>query len=781
MYKEIYVPVDNSDYSNQACVIGVDVARQFGGRVAGCHAYAAKMHDVRFRQMESGLPEEFRDEDEMKRQRKIHDQLITKGLEIITDSYIDVLEPLCEKYDVELVRRSLEGKNFKVIVEDVNDNDFDLVVIGAMGMAAVKDTVLGTVTERVVRRLTKADTLIVKDLDRSPFEHIVVAVDGSAKSLGGLKRAIELAREFGGTVEAISVFDPYFHYAMFHSIAGVLSSKAQKVFRFKEQEKLHEEIIDSGLAKIYTAHLEVAKKIAEDEGVDLKTTLLAGKPFEQTLKYVNEVNPTLVVMGRIGYHSDDEMDIGGNTENMMRYLPTNVLVGNYEYQAPDLYTAEEHMTWTDEALQRLDRIPGFVVGMATGAIIRYAIEKGYTVITTGVIDEVIKSILPPGAMESMRAIGDQMREAEAMGEEKPIDSLFKDFDERTADKANGNGTNGAVNGNGHKNGSNGHNGDVTKDEILEAGRGGFGRSEDQGDIAGVSADVQDEIHRVAQGQDRFECDVCRYVAKGKPAKCPVCGSGPTHFHAVDAEIATTSGDETMNLSEVYDGRELHWTEDATALLDSLEEWQEKRRVRARVEKSALKKGYSTITREYVEQQYREETGREAPEAKSGGGCPVSHAKQQVQETSGGACPIDHSAFQKAGVLVPEGGSKEFTWTEDAIARLDRAPKGFMRNISRNMTEKLARERGVTRIDLPLVEDSLSGARTTMEDVITGKVSIADLAKDTGESIEAENGGAPHPPMTVTMACGTCGETMKGLQPPEECPVCGAPGEEFEQR
>ncbi len=782
MYKEVYVPVDNSDYSNQACVIGVDIARQFGGRVAGCHAYAAKMHDVRFRQMESGLPEEFRDEDEMKRQRKIHDQLITKGLEIITDSYIDVLEPLCEKYDVELVRRSLEGKNFKVIVEDVNDGDYDLVVVGAMGMAAVRDTVLGTVTERIVRRLTKADTLIVKDLDRSPFEHIVVAVDGSPKSLGGLKHAIELAREFGGTVEAISVFDPYFHYAMFHSIAGVLSSKAQKVFRFKEQEKLHEEIIDSGLAKIYTAHLEVAKKIAEDEGVELKTTLLAGKPFEQTMKYVNEVNPTLVVMGRIGYHSDDEMDIGGNTENMMRYLNTNVLVGNYEYQAPDLYTAEEHMTWTDEALERLDRIPGFVVGMATGAIIRYAIERGYTVITSGVIDDVVESILPPGAMQSMRAIGDQMREAEAQGEEKPIDSLFKDFDERTADreKANGNG----ANGNGHKNGSangngNGHDA-AAKQEIFESGRGGFGQSEDQGDIEGVSADVQDEIHRAAQGQDRFECDVCRYVAKGKPAKCPVCAAGPTHFHAVDAEIATTTGDENMNLSEVYDGRELHWTDDAQALLDSLEEWQEKRRVRARVEKSALKKGYSTITREYVEQQYREETGREAPEVKSGG-CPVSHAKEKVQETSGATCPIDHSAFQKAGeqVKVPEGGSKDFTWTDDAITRLERAPKGFMRNISRNMTEKLARERGVTRIDLPLVEDSLSGARTTMEDVITGKVSIADLAKDTGESIEAEEGEAPHPPLTVTMVCGTCGEEMEGIQPPEECPTCGAPGEDFE--
>jgi len=717
--------------------------------------------------MESGLPEEFRDEDEMKRQRKIHDQLITKGLEIITDSYIDVLEPLCEKYDVELVRRSLEGKNFKVIVEDVNSGDYDLVVIGAMGMAAVKDTVLGTVTERVVRRLTRADTLIVKDLDRSPFEHIVVAVDGSAKSLGGLKRAIELAREFGGTVEAISVFDPYFHYAMFHSIAGVLSTKAQKVFRFKEQEKLHEEIIDSGLAKIYTAHLEVARQIAADEGVELKTTLLAGKPFEQTFKYVNEVNPTMVVMGRIGYHSDDEMDIGGNTENMMRFLPTNVLVTNFEYQAPDLYTAEQHMTWTKEALERLDRIPGFVVGMATGAIIRYAIEKGYTVITTGVIDEVIRNILPPGAMESMRAIGDQMRAAENMGEDASIESLFKDFDERTQEAK------------GSENSSANGDDQAAKDEIFISGRGGFGKSEDQGDIEGVSAEVQEEIRRSAQGLDRFECDVCRYVAKGKPAQCPVCGSGPTHFHAVDAEIATAGEAEgDLNRSEVYDGRELHWTDDARAFLDALEEWQEKRRVRARVEKSALKKGYTTITREYVEQQYREETGREAPEVRSGG-CPVSHAKEKVEETASGKCPIDHSAFQKAGNLVPEGGSKEFTWTEDAIERLNRAPKGFMRNISRNMTEKLARERGTAHVDLALVEDSLAGARTTMEDVISGKVSISELARDTGEKIEADDGEAPHPPMTVTMVCAVCGEELQGVQPPDECPVCGAPPEDFE--
>ncbi|TCJ20293.1 universal stress protein UspA [Rubrobacter taiwanensis] len=777
MYREIYVPVDNSDYSNQASVIGVEVARRFGGRVAGCHAYAAKMHDVRFRQMESGLPEEFRDEEEMKRQRKIHDQLITKGLEIITDSYIDVLEPLCEKYDIELVRRSLEGKNFKVIVEDVNNGPYDLVVMGAMGMAAVKDTVLGSVTERVARRLKKADLLIVKDLDRMPFDHILVTIDGSAKSLGALKRAIELAKAFDGYVEAVSVFDPYFHYAMFHSIAGVLSAKAQKVFRFKEQEKLHEEIIDSGLAKIYTAHLEVARKVAADEGVELKTTLLAGKPFEQVLKYTREVEPTLVMMGRIGYHSDDDMDIGSNAENMMRYLPTNVMVGNYEYQAPDLYTAAEHMTWTKEALERMDRVPGFVVGMATGAILRYAIEKGYTVITESVIDEVIENILPPGAMESMRAVGEEMRRREAAGEDASVDSLFQDFTERTASG-----------GNGHR-----ENGASEKDEILNSGRGGFGKAEDQGDIAGISEEVRSEIDRAAQGKDRYECEVCNYVAKGKPVKCPVCGAEAIKFRPVDREIARASDDENLNRSEVYDGRELLWTDDAKRLLDTLDEWQVKRRVRARAEKSALKKGYTTVTREYVEQCYREETGRDYYETevrlntegnrvypqRESGGCPVSHARQKVEQETGEKCPVDHKAFKQAGEKVPEGGSKQFAWTEDAVARLERVPKGFMRNISRNMTENLAREKGVRQIDLPLIEEALEGARNTMEDVITGKISIAELARDTGETISSEEGEAPHPTLTVTMVCTVCGEESEGIQPPEECEVCGAPAEDFE--
>jgi hypothetical protein len=57
----------------------------------------------------------------------------------------------------------------------------------------------------------------------------------------------------------------------------VLTEKAAKVFRFEEQNQLHEEIIDTGLAQIYQSHLEVAERMAKDEGVEVVKTLSTGR------------------------------------------------------------------------------------------------------------------------------------------------------------------------------------------------------------------------------------------------------------------------------------------------------------------------------------------------------------------------------------------------------------------------------------------------------------------------------------------------------------------------
>jgi nucleotide-binding universal stress UspA family protein len=92
MYQHIYVPVDNSDFSNRAIDVAVELGKAFEARLTGIHVYAARLHDYRFKQMEYTLPEEYKDENELERQRKIHDSLIAMGLQLISDSYLDVME-----------------------------------------------------------------------------------------------------------------------------------------------------------------------------------------------------------------------------------------------------------------------------------------------------------------------------------------------------------------------------------------------------------------------------------------------------------------------------------------------------------------------------------------------------------------------------------------------------------------------------------------------------------------------------------------------------------------
>ncbi len=274
MYEKIFVPVDNSEHSVAANNLAVDFAQCLGSSLVGSHAYAARMHDYRFKQMEFTLPEEYLVEEEMEKQRKVHDTLITMGLELISDSYLTVMEKRCAEEGLPFQPKMYDGKNWKVIVKDIEDSDYELVVMGALGLGAVSDSVLGSVCSRVVRRV-RTDTLVVKDIDTmTPVgeQHggqIIVAVDGSPESFAGLKTALELGRRFERPVEAVSVYDPYLHYAMFNSIVNVLTEKASKVFRFKEQDQLHEEVIDTALAKIYQSHLEVARRMAAEEGVDL--------------------------------------------------------------------------------------------------------------------------------------------------------------------------------------------------------------------------------------------------------------------------------------------------------------------------------------------------------------------------------------------------------------------------------------------------------------------------------------------------------------------------------
>lgn len=686
MYKTIYIPVDNSDHSNMAVDLGVKLAKQFGSKIVGSHVYAAKMHDKRFKQMEAGLPEEYHDEKELDRQRQIHDSLITRGLQIITDSYLDYIDKKCSEANLPLERRSLEGRNWKVLAEDINTSGFDLTIMGALGVGAVKDSVVGSNTERVLRRVKSSDMFIIKDLKPMNGGKIVVAVDGSPYSFGGLKTGLALGKALNKPVEAISAFDPYFHYAAFHSISGVLSEEAGKVFRFKEQEKLHEEVIDSGLAKIYQSHLDISREIAQDEDTDIKTTLLDGKAFEKVLQYVRKEQPWLLIVGRIGVHSDDDMDIGSNTENLLRAAPCNILISNKKFVPPIDTQAEYTIAWTEEALLRMEKVPVFARGVAKTAIHRYAIEKGHTIISNSVIEDAVGDILPKGAMDAMKALGGQL---DASG----IDRNKMQADDAVASDLMGSTLSGMM-------------GKVVEEKPVQIN-------------PAISPGTQAYIDRMAQPY--YVCDGCGYIGKGaNPVKCPICSGSGEGFKVVDKSIfeAAAKAEGGLETQLAYDDVPMQWTKDAKEAIRAVPAGFQRRRAKAKIEKTARKLGMITITLEYAGTMINEAASEEYTPIFANKTASAEGEAQVTQITNGGQSQHDTA-------------SSPYIWDPEALKRLERAPEGFMRDCTRALIIKHAEKLGTTDITLDVATQGIEQAKHTMEEAMKSGNVKDIIAKLTG--------------------------------------------------
>ncbi len=392
--RRILVALDASDHAHRALAEAVRLAASAGGTVTGIHAYAAKLHDRRFRQMEGGLPERYRHEDELERQRVVHDDLITRGLGIISDSYHEDAARLCEAAAVPFRRLSPEGKNYRRLAEAAASGAFDLLAMGALGLGAVPGTTVGTVCSRVVRR-SPIDVLVIRDPDRPLGDGpLVVALDGSTRSFGALLTALDLGRRLDAPVHAVAAYDPYFHYVAFNRIAASLSEEAGEIFRFKEQEALHEQIIDAGIARIYQSHLDVARELAAVRDATIETRLLDGKPHRVIAAYLEEVGASLVLLGKTGIHADPELDIGGTTENLLLAAPCHLWIGEARFTPPLDILAGKTVSWTREAEDRLARVPETARGMVRLAILRLAQERGHTVVTASLIDEATTRFCP---------------------------------------------------------------------------------------------------------------------------------------------------------------------------------------------------------------------------------------------------------------------------------------------------------------------------------------------------------------------------------------------------
>jgi nucleotide-binding universal stress UspA family protein len=657
-YRNILNALDSSDHSNRALSDAVSLATLSGARLTGTHVYAAKLHDLRFRQMEGGLPEQFRQEQELERQRDVHDDLITRGLSIITDSYLDQAERLCQQQQVPFLRSSLEGKNYRALAEEANTGKYDLLVMGALGLGAVAGSLIGTVCERVVRRVN-IDTLVIKNPQQEiAAGPVVVAVDGSIRAYGGLLTALALVKKWDVPLHVISAFDPYFHYVAFNRIAGVLSEEAGKVFRFKEQEKLHEEIIDSGLAKIYQGHLAVAESIANEHGAEVETVLLDGKPYAAIEKYMHQVKPSLLVIGKTGIHADPELDIGGNAENLLRNVECAVLLSQQEYQPAVDVMAEASMSWTTEAEQRMENVPSFVRNMARMSILRYAQERGHTVITERIVEEATAQLMPGHAEEAMQEIVDAYDAGE-------LKSPLNDKPIRWKDEAT---------------------------LLLRT-------------IEDLS--LRGNLSMRAEKKARAE------------KSATVEATHIQHFLQDTPEVETSESSGSQEQQSA--NPELHWQAAALARLMRVPEGFMREKSKQRIENYALENGHSEITLETAEAGLAA-ARQAMEQAMGGGDQGSTATKPAPQpgtaaNTTQSKCPfakmMNQSPAQASGSQAPE-----LSWQQKARDRLRGIPRGFCREMTIKATESIARQSGRAEIDVDFVQQVMqtfkSGAAAVSE-------------------------------------------------------------------
>jgi len=647
LYAHILVALDSSDHANTGMDISVEVASLTdGAQITGVHAYAAKLHDLRFRQMEGGLPEQFREELELERQRDVHDDLITRGLSIITDSYLDQAHNSCRQAGIDFIRCSLEGKNYRALTQETNSGKYDLLVMGALGLGAVEGSRLGTVCQRVTRR-SDIDTLVIKQPGRSLSEGpIVVAVDGSAKAYGGLLTALQLAKYWQVPLKVIAVFDPYFHYVAFNRIADVLSDEASKVFRFKEQEQLHEEIIDSGLAKIYQGHLDVAQSIARDHDVEIETALLDGKPHAAISKYIREIQPSLLVIGKLGIHADDGLDIGGNAENVLTDVECAVLLSQREHQPRLDVIADVTTSWTNEAEQAMDKVPGFVRNMARMAILRHAQERGHTVITEKIVEEVTASLCPSHARQAITEIV----AAHDAGELKRGQEQSKGFEKL----------------------------DWSSDaESL------LNQTED--------SSIRNNLRKRAEKKVRLEGAT---RVEDKHLENFIAPPAPETKNKVAETDSTISG-----LSPHTPDDPLHWQAAALARLMRVPEGFMRDTCRQHIEEYVVKQKETDVTLELAEAGLKK--SRQAMEASIKNGVMPAG---MPSNTAPGKCPF---AAADEPVSSADKQNSGISWSSEALQRLEQVPAGMSRDMTCKAVNAIAQKQDIHHIEQTFLDSILA--------------------------------------------------------------------------
>lgn len=279
MYERILVPTDGSEHAAAALEYATDIAHRFDSTVYPYHVVDSRLLE--------NAPH--------------YDSVLADGERLVRS----VEEQLAEA-NIQVEGGLATGVPNKAIIDYANDHDIDLIVMGSHGRTGAERFLLGSVTEKVLRR-SDVPVLTVKlqedEAVSYPFTDILVPTDGSEGAEAALDPALALAAEYGSTLHTLSVVD-------------VMALGPD----------VRTELIMEGLVESAQSAVDAVEERAVSAGAtEVAAAVEIGYPYSEIQAYVEANDIDLVVMGTHGRSGISRHLLGSVTEKLVRTCPAPVM------------------------------------------------------------------------------------------------------------------------------------------------------------------------------------------------------------------------------------------------------------------------------------------------------------------------------------------------------------------------------------------------------------------------------------------------------------------------
>ena len=284
-FRRIVCATDLSDLSNQAVHYGASLAERFEAALILCHVIdlpVVSVHGAAYT-YPSDYVEGLREDALQKLNALLKGRKIDAKPHVIAGS---VASTLCSLADTEKA---------------------DLVIAATHGRSGLKRWILGSVTERLIRTVpcplmsvppfSGASEAVLSEPVQ--FKNILVGCDFSTDSSAALESALSLAQEYQARLHLVHVIEPVAYREV------LLSPGMMDEVRVNLSAKL-------------TEQLKALVPDEVDNWCEIKTNCLAGKPYEELIKYATIHAVDLIVLGTRGRGLVDTMLLGATTDRVVR-------------------------------------------------------------------------------------------------------------------------------------------------------------------------------------------------------------------------------------------------------------------------------------------------------------------------------------------------------------------------------------------------------------------------------------------------------------------------------